>query len=77
MNIGLFFEGTGRGVAGKMTNVTRLRDLCVEDARQMCRTRLWRGDGEEAGLGMLESIGVGSARRAGRGKIEKAGGSVA
>ena len=38
---------------------------------------LWRGDGEEAGLGRLESIGVGSARRAGRGKIEKAGGSVA
>ena len=35
------------------------------------------GDGEEAGLGRLESIGVGSARRAGRGKIEKAGGSVA
>ena len=33
MNIGLFFEGTGRGVAGKMTNVTRLRDLCVDDAR--------------------------------------------
>ena len=35
------------------------------------------GDGEEAGLGRLESIGVGSARRAERGKIEKAGGSVA
>ena len=34
MNIGLFFEGTGRGVAGKITNVTRLRDICVEDARQ-------------------------------------------
>ena len=34
MNIGLFFEGTGRGVAGKITNVTRLRDLCVDDARQ-------------------------------------------
>ncbi|MBR4614481.1 MAG: hypothetical protein IKO55_02645 [Kiritimatiellae bacterium] len=33
MNIGLFFEGTGRGVAGKMTNVTRLRDLCVDDAK--------------------------------------------
>ena len=38
MNLCLFFEGTGRGVAGKITNVTRLRDLCVEDARQMCRT---------------------------------------
>ena len=34
MNICLFFEGTGRGVAGKITNVTRLRDLCVDDARQ-------------------------------------------
>ena len=34
MKIGLFFEGPGRGVAGKMTNVTRLRDLCVDDARQ-------------------------------------------
>ena len=34
MNLCLFFEGTGQGVAGKITNVTRLRDLCVEDARQ-------------------------------------------
>ena len=34
MNICLFFEGTGQGVAGKITNVTRLRDRCVEDARQ-------------------------------------------
>ena len=34
MNICLFFEGTGQGVAGKITNVTRLRDLCVDDARQ-------------------------------------------
>ena len=34
MNLGLFFEGTGRGVAGKITNVTRLRDLCVDDVRQ-------------------------------------------
>jgi uncharacterized protein (DUF2235 family) len=30
----MFFEGTGQGVAGKITNVTRLRDLCVDDARQ-------------------------------------------
>ena len=30
----MFFEGTGHGVAGKLTNVTRLRDLCVDDARQ-------------------------------------------
>ena len=34
MNLCLFFEGTGQGVAGKITNVTRLRDLCSEDARQ-------------------------------------------
>ena len=34
MNICLFFEGTGRGVAGKITNVTRICDLCVDDARQ-------------------------------------------
>ena len=34
MNVCMFFEGTGQGVAGKITNVTRLRDLCVDDARQ-------------------------------------------
>ena len=34
MNACMFFEGTGQGVAGKITNVTRLRDLCVDDARQ-------------------------------------------
>lgn len=34
MNICLFFEGTGQGVAGKITNVTRLCNLCVEDSRQ-------------------------------------------
>jgi len=34
MNVCLFFEGTGQGVAGRITNVTRLRDLCVNDARQ-------------------------------------------
>ena len=33
MNLCLFFEGTGQGVAGKITNVTRLRDICVEDSR--------------------------------------------
>ena len=37
MNLCLFFEGTGRGVAGKVTNVTRLRDLCVDDAWQFRR----------------------------------------
>jgi len=34
LNLCLFFEGTGQGVAGKITNVTRLCDLCVDDARQ-------------------------------------------
>lgn len=34
MNLCLFFEGTGQGVAGRATNVTRLRDLSVDDARQ-------------------------------------------
>ena len=34
MNLVLFFEGTGQGVAGKITNVTRLRDLCAEDGAQ-------------------------------------------
>jgi len=43
MNLCLFFEGTGQGVAGRITNVTRLRDLCVDDARQKLRL--------EAGLG--------------------------
>ena len=34
VNICLFFEGTGQGVAGKFTNVTRLCRLCVNDSRQ-------------------------------------------
>ncbi len=35
MNLCIFFEGTGQGVAGRITNVTRLRNLCAEDdARQ-------------------------------------------
>jgi len=34
MNLCMFFEGTGQGVAGKRTNVTRLRDLCTDDLRQ-------------------------------------------
>ena len=34
MNLCLFFEGTGQGVAGNVTNVTRLRDICIDDARQ-------------------------------------------
>ena len=33
MNLCLFFEGTVQGVAGKITNVTRLRDICVEEGK--------------------------------------------
>lgn len=34
MNLCLFFEGTGKGVAGRVTNVTRLCGICVDGARQ-------------------------------------------
>ena len=47
MNICLFFEGTGRGVAGKVTNVTRLRDICVDDVRQ--KLHLEAGPGTRLG----------------------------
>ena len=47
MNLCLFFEGTGQGVAGKATNVTRLRDLSVDDARQ--RLHLEPGPGTRFG----------------------------
>lgn len=35
MNLCLFFEGTGNGVAGRFTNVTRLYNACAEDGSQM------------------------------------------
>ena len=47
MNFCLFFEGTGQGVAGKITNVTRLRDLCAADARQ--KLHLEAGSGTHFG----------------------------
>jgi len=47
-----FFEGTGRGVAGKITNVTHLRDLCVEDARYFCRA-LKADEGGSGGAGWV------------------------
>ncbi len=47
MNLALFFEGTGQGVAGKITNVTRLHDLCETDAAQM--THLESGPGTHFG----------------------------
>ena len=47
MNLCLFFEGTGQGVAGKVTNVTRLRDICVDDVRQ--KLHLEAGPGTRLG----------------------------
>jgi len=47
MNLCLFFEGTGQGVAGRITNVTRLRDICVDDARQ--KLHLESGPGTRLG----------------------------
>ncbi len=47
MNICLFFEGTGQGVEGRFTNVTRMRDMCVEDERQ--KLRLESGPGTRFG----------------------------
>lgn len=35
MNICIFFEGTGNGVAGNITNVTRMHDLCANDVSQL------------------------------------------
>ena len=35
MNLCLFFEGTGQGVTGRITNVTRLRDVSADDRRQL------------------------------------------
>ena len=34
MNLCMFFEGTGHGVAGKITNVTRPGDFSIDDAWQ-------------------------------------------
>ena len=47
MNIVVLFEGTGQGVEGKFTNVTRLRDLLVEDDAQ--RLHLEAGPGTHFG----------------------------
>ena len=47
MNLCVFFEGTGQGVAGRITNVTRMRDLCREDSRQ--RLHLESGSGTRFG----------------------------
>ncbi len=58
MNLCLFFEGTGQGVAGKITNVTRLHGICAEDARQ--RLHLEPGPGTRFGSYVRGSLaGVG------------------
>ena len=58
MNLCLFFEGTGQGVAGKVTNVTRLRDICVDDVRQ--KLHLEAGPGTHFGSYLAGKIaGVG------------------
>ena len=64
MNLCIFFEGTGQGVAGRITNVTRLRDLCVDDARQ--KLHLEAGPGTHFGSyisGMVAGVDWRSAFR--------------
>jgi len=53
-NLVLFFEGTGQGVSGNATNVTRLRDLCVDDADQ--RLHLESGPGTRFGAYLSGAI---------------------
>ncbi len=47
MNICLFFEGTGQGVEGRFTNVTRMKDMCAEDEGQ--RLHVESGSGTRFG----------------------------
>jgi len=54
MNLALFFEGTGQGVAGRFTNVTRLQDACVADGRQALH--LEGGPGTHFGAYLLGRI---------------------
>ncbi len=37
MNLCLLFEGSGQGVAGKVTNVTRLRDISGLRLHRLCK----------------------------------------
>lgn len=50
----MFFEGTGQGVEGKFTNVTRLRDLLVEDDGQ--RVHLEAGPGTHFGAYLFGKV---------------------
>ena len=54
MNIVMFFEGTGQGVEGKFTNVTRLKDLLVEDVGQ--RVHLEAGPGTHFGAYLFGKV---------------------
>ena len=54
MNIVVLFEGTGQGVEGKFTNVTRLRDLLVEDEGQ--RLHLESGPGTHFGAYLFGKV---------------------
>lgn len=54
MNLILLFEGTGQGVEGKFTNVTRLRDLLVEDGGQ--RLHLESGPGTHFGAYLFGKV---------------------
>lgn len=47
MNLCIFFEGTGQGVEGQITNVTRMQRLCVE-AQDSQLTHLESGPGTRA-----------------------------
>lgn len=54
MNIVLLFEGTGQGVEGKFTNVTRLKELLAEDADQ--RVHLEAGPGTRFGAYLFGKV---------------------
>ena len=54
MNLVLLFEGTGQGVEGKFTNVTRLRDLLAEDDGQ--RLHLESGPGTHFGAYLFGKV---------------------
>ncbi len=54
MNLCLFFEGTGQGVEGRFTNVTRMKDMCVEDERQ--KLHLESGSGTRFGAYLGGSV---------------------
>ena len=47
MNLCVFFEGTGAGVSGNFTNVSRLFDVCIESSSQ--RRHLEAGPGTHFG----------------------------